>query len=67
MHPANIGVTVIVAVAGEDDEFTAINGGIDPDPEAVSPILGLSFVQLNVDPAVPVKGMAIDGDPEQTD
>ena len=51
-----VGVTVTVAVVGKDDEFTAINGGIDPDPAAVSPMLGLSLVQLNVvDATVPAK------------
>jgi len=67
MQPANIGVTVTVAVVGKDDEFTAINGGIDPDPAAVRPMLGLSLVQLNVDPAVPVKVTAVVVDPAQTD
>ena len=42
----NVGVTVIVASTGDPLEFLAVNKGIDPFPEAPSPILVLVFDQL---------------------
>jgi hypothetical protein len=39
------GVTIIVAVTGDDPEFTAVKAGIFPVPEAVNPIEVVLLVQ----------------------
>ena len=42
----NVGVTVIIASRGDPVKFLASNEGIDPFPEAPSPILVLVLDQL---------------------
>ena len=51
-HPLAVGVTVIVAVIGDDVVFVAVNEAISPVPLAASPIAVLLFVHANVAPAV---------------
>ena len=41
----NFGVTVIVAVMGEEVAFTALKEAIFPEPVAAKPILGALLVQ----------------------
>ena len=50
------GVTVIVAVMGDEVGLSAVKFAIDPVPLAANPIAVLLFVQLNTVPAIePVK------------
>src|SRR6186713_2873054 len=58
-QPANVGVTVIVAVTGAVVALSAVNDAIFPVPFAPNPIVVLLLVQLNVVPAVPVKFTAV--------
>lgn len=44
------GVTVIVAVIGDEPVFSAVNDGIFPVPLAAKPIEGALLVQLNTVP-----------------
>ena len=44
LHPFNEGVTVTVAVTGEEVLFTAVNEGISPVPLAANPIVGATKV-----------------------
>ena len=44
----NIGVTVTVAVTGDDPMFTALKAEIFPEPDAGNPIEVVLFVQLYV-------------------
>ena len=46
LHPANTGVTVIVARTGTAPPFTAAKAAMLPLPLAARPIDGVSFVQL---------------------
>ena len=46
-----VGVTVIVAVTGDDVTFVAVNEAILPVPLAAKPIVASEFVHANVDPA----------------
>ena len=41
----NEGVTVMVAVTGEEVGLEAVKAGIFPDPEAESPMEGSEFIQ----------------------
>lgn len=45
-----IGVTVIVAVAGDDPLFVAVKAGTFPEPRAGRPMDVFVFVQVNVPP-----------------
>ena len=53
--PGKVGVTVMVAIKAVLPGFVTVKEGIFPVPLAARPIAGLSFIQLNVAPAVPVK------------
>lgn len=46
MHPANVGVTVIVPVIGAPPPLVAVKPGVLPAPLAPSPIEVLEFVQV---------------------
>jgi hypothetical protein len=59
VHGPSTGVTVIVAVIGSAVALVAVNDAMLPLPDAASPIAVFEFVQLNVDPAVPVKFTAV--------
>ena len=64
--PAVWGVTVIVATTGVVPALTAVKAPMFPVPAAASPILGVSLVQLKVDPAVPVNVTAVVSAPLHT-
>ena len=49
-HPLTVGVTVMVAVIGEDVRLVAVNPGIFPVPLAPNPIEVLEFVQEKLPP-----------------
>ena len=57
VQPFAVGVTVIVAVMGDELELLAANAAISPEPLAAKPMPGVLFVQLYVVPATaePVK------------
>ena len=64
-----VGVTVIVAVTGDDPVLTAVNTAILPEPLANNPIEGVLFTQLYVvvPPVLPVlKVIAVVLPPLQT-
>ena len=50
IHPAKVGVTVIVAVMAVAPVFVAVNEEMLPVPFAAIPIAVLVFVQANVAP-----------------
>ena len=54
VQPPALGVTVMVATNGPLVVFVVTNGRISPVPDAARPIAVLSFVQLNVEPGVPL-------------
>ena len=53
VHPFAVGVTVIIALTGEEVAFVAVNEGILPEPLAVRPIAVLLFAHVK---DVPLKG-----------
>lgn len=55
VQPLATGVTVMVATSGPLVVFVVTNGAISPVPLAPRPIAVLSFVQLYVEPGVPLK------------
>jgi hypothetical protein len=58
LHPFAVGVTVIVAVIGDDVALVAVNVGMSPEPLAARPIAVLLFVHVNVVPLTgPDKGV----------
>lgn len=59
VHPASVGVTVIVATTGVVPALVAVKDAMLPLPLAASPIDGVLLVQLKVAPAVPVKFTAV--------
>jgi hypothetical protein len=67
VHEPNVGVMLIVAIAGVALGLLATKALIFPLPDAPSPIDGFEFTQLNVAPAVPVKLTAEVVAPAQTD
>ena len=46
VQPLAVGVTVIVAVTGDEVTLIAVNDPMFPVPEAASPMEGVEFVQL---------------------
>ena len=46
MQLFNVGVTVIVAITGDDPAFNTVKAEISLEPEPTSPIEGVEFVQL---------------------
>ena len=58
VQPLRVGVTVMLATAVVVPELVAVNELIFPEPLAARPMEVLSFVQLNVAPAAPVKVIA---------
>ena len=67
VQPLAVGVTVIVAVIGDEVALVAVNEAMLPAPLAAKPIAGLLLVQLNVVPATaPVKVIAVVVAPAQS-
>jgi hypothetical protein len=58
VHPAWLGVTVIVPVIGFAVAFAAVNTEMFPVPLAVSPMLGFELTHAKEAPAVPEKATA---------
>jgi hypothetical protein len=51
VHPANVGVTVMVPLIAPEVLLLAVNAGGLPEPVAASPIAVLEFVHVKVAPA----------------
>ena len=65
-HPANDGVTVMVAVSTDPVLLVAVKAAMFPFPVEASPIFGEVFVQAKLAPGVPEKATAVVLLPAQT-
>lgn len=67
VQPLADGVTVMFAVTGASEAFTAVKAAISPVPFAARPMDGVLFTQLKTTPVgVPLKVIAVVDAPLQT-